>query len=153
MSVRAQLDPESRKLDIRFEGPDGMDDPFEPTPYRDFLPPNVSSPQGEGYVHLRVTPRSDAPHGTTLTNQASIVFDEHLGGPTIPTPTVTNTIDSVGPGVTTLIIGEGEGTATATANWTADDSDSGPDRYEVYFATGASARTGRSEHGLDLLVF
>ncbi|HEX8298457.1 MAG TPA: T9SS type A sorting domain-containing protein, partial [Rubricoccaceae bacterium] len=59
-----------------------------------FLPPNVSSPEGEGGVSFTVQPVSGLPTGTRLENRAEIVFD--INAP-IVTPLWTNTVDVTAP--------------------------------------------------------
>jgi RHS repeat-associated protein len=59
-----------------------------------FLPPDDGSGIGEGYVQYTVQPKVSLATGTTITQQASVVFD--INAP-IATNTVTNTIDSVAP--------------------------------------------------------
>jgi hypothetical protein len=39
------------------------------------LPPNVTSPEGEGNFTYSITPQSDLPNGTEITNRAHIRFD------------------------------------------------------------------------------
>jgi len=39
------------------------------------LPPNVNSPEGEGYFTYSISPRTDLPSGTTISNRAHIRFD------------------------------------------------------------------------------
>jgi hypothetical protein len=59
-----------------------------------FLPPNVTSPEGEGSVGYTVALRPDLPTGTRIANRAEIVFD--INAP-IVTPAWVNTIDAAPP--------------------------------------------------------
>ncbi|MEZ5143248.1 MAG: hypothetical protein R2726_12130 [Acidimicrobiales bacterium] len=89
VQVRARLDLDTRVATWTFRtiDPATGDLPLDPT--AGFLPPNVTSPQGEGYVELGVDPVPTAAPGTVLSEQASIVFDDN---PAIATNTWTNTI-------------------------------------------------------------
>ncbi|HPA47788.1 MAG TPA: hypothetical protein PK395_18640, partial [bacterium] len=51
------------------------------------LPPNVTPPEGDGFISYRVRPRPRLAIGTVIQNTASIVFDYN---PPIVTPTVTH---------------------------------------------------------------
>ena len=53
------------------------------------LPPNVSAPEGQGFITFQVTPDAGLPIGTVIENEASIVFDFN---PPIATPTVVHEI-------------------------------------------------------------
>ncbi|MEW6618936.1 MAG: hypothetical protein AB1422_06255 [bacterium] len=54
------------------------------------LPPNIVSPEGEGYVSFSVNAKQGLVAGTEITNQASIRFDYN---PSMDTPPVTNIVD------------------------------------------------------------
>jgi hypothetical protein len=58
------------------------------------LPPNVESPEGEGYVMFTIEPRPGLASGTEIRNSASIVFDAN---PAIVTPEVVHVIDTAPP--------------------------------------------------------
>lgn len=53
------------------------------------LPPNVTEPEGQGFITYEVTPRAGLSEGTVIENTASIVFDFN---PPIGTPTVVHEI-------------------------------------------------------------
>ncbi|MBI1826067.1 MAG: PPC domain-containing protein [Planctomycetes bacterium] len=74
------LDPETRQL------------PTDPT--LGFLPPNVTAPEGEGFVEFTIKPKASVTTGTVITNTASIVFDYN---DPIATNGVSNTIDAAPP--------------------------------------------------------
>lgn len=58
------------------------------------LPPNVTPPQGEGFVSFSVKLKKNVNSGETIKNNATIVFDEN---PAITTNTWTNIIDTIAP--------------------------------------------------------
>ncbi len=57
-------------------------------PLAGFLPPNNETGRGEGHIGFTILPRANAPFGTILTNQATIVFDVNL-------PIVTNEVMNI----------------------------------------------------------
>jgi hypothetical protein len=59
-----------------------------------FLPPNVTSPEGEGYLYYSVSPRTTLQSGDQLESTASIYFDTN---DPIVTNTWSNTIDVLPP--------------------------------------------------------
>ncbi|MFN8697900.1 MAG: T9SS type A sorting domain-containing protein [Flavobacteriales bacterium] len=59
-----------------------------------FLPPNVESPEGEGYLHYMVSPRNDLVSGQELASLATIYFDTNEP---ITTNTWVNTLDTAPP--------------------------------------------------------
>ncbi len=58
-------------------------------PLAGFLPPNVTPPEGDGSVLFTISPKAALPLGTTICNDARIVFDLN---PFIDTPEWCNTI-------------------------------------------------------------
>lgn len=83
-----------------FRGSPHLDDPFTPTPFGDFLPPNADDRRGEGSITFAVRAKSNLSTGTTITNVAAIVFDPHNDGPRIDTPPAKNRLDRSAPVVT-----------------------------------------------------
>jgi hypothetical protein len=121
VTVEGFFDPNTGKAEWTFAGPDDLDDPFAPTPYRDFLPPNVNSPEGEGYVRYSVKPKAGLPTGTRIDNFATITFDEHVGGGPLETPPVFNTIDADAPSSAVESLDPVRASPTFTVNWGGDD--------------------------------
>lgn len=64
------------------------------SPYTGFLPPNVQSPEGQGWVTYTIRTRSDAQTGDVIEAEASIVFDDNEP---IDTPVYYNAIDAGAP--------------------------------------------------------
>ncbi|MEO8350299.1 MAG: carboxypeptidase regulatory-like domain-containing protein [Chthoniobacteraceae bacterium] len=63
-------------------------------PLAGFLPPNVTSPVGEGFVSYSIRAADTAPSGTVIDAQATIVFDQNEA---IDTPAIFHTLDAEGP--------------------------------------------------------
>lgn len=95
-------------------------------PLAGFLPPNVTSPEGEGHVAYTVQMK-DLPAGTAVPNQASIVFDTNAP---IETPVWSNTIDKAPPTVTLTAASAG-GSAEANVTWGGADDASGISRWDI----------------------
>lgn len=66
------------------------------------LMPNITPPEGEGYVTFSVKTKENLPTGTVLSNKADIIFDEN---PVITTNTYTNLIDKDVPVSTSRYLG------------------------------------------------
>src|SRR5687767_12277790 len=92
--IDARLDPATALLTWRFTSLDP--DTMEPTddPLAGFLPPNVTPPEGDGFVAFTVDPKPDLATDTEIANQARIFFDVN---PPIDTPVWRNTIDTTPP--------------------------------------------------------
>ncbi len=76
-------------------------------PYAGFLPPNETSPEGQGSIFFDIKLKEHLPHGTTIKNRAYIYFD--INAPII-TNTWSNYIDTVQPaGVLPEIPGKAPG--------------------------------------------
>lgn len=98
-----------------------------------FLPPNVLSPEGMGFVGFEVDLLSDLPSGTVIENNAAIYFD--FNAPII-TNTYQNTFDFIGPeshvnDVVDYVAGEN----TAMITWETEDDDPSLLFYNIYFNT------------------
>ena len=93
-----------------------------------FLPPNVTSPQGEGAVTFSVRVRDGLPSGAEVSNGAEIVFD--VNEP-IVTPVWTNTVDTEPP-TSSVDAFDGPSEAPFTVRVSASDAGSGPSVYALY---------------------
>lgn len=92
--IRAWLDVDTRVVTWEFMTIDPGTGDLPTDPDAGFLPPNVTSPQGEGVMEYRAKVKADTAVGATVPAQASIVFDDN---PAIETNTWTNTIGVVLP--------------------------------------------------------
>ena len=123
VSVGATFSTSKGVLDAVFAGPPALDDPFQPTPYDDFLPPNNTSPEGEGYVRFSALPKVATATGTTITEWATVYFDEHLadGGSSLATNSWSNKVDSAAPTAVAVTAQAVSLTAAVPVTWTASD--------------------------------
>jgi hypothetical protein len=82
------------------------------------LPPNITPPQGEGWVQFTVTPKANLPTGTRISNHAVIVFD--LNAP-LATNATLNTLDFEPPKTTAPSVTKVPGKDQVALSWSVDD--------------------------------
>lgn len=82
------------------------------------LPPNVTPPQGEGWVKFIVNPKSNLPTGTQMKNKAVIIFD--LNKP-LATNVSVNTLDFDPPKTNITSVSNVQGSRNVKVAWTIDD--------------------------------
>lgn len=103
-------------------------------PLAGFLPPNVHSPEGQGYFTYSIELKNSVSHGTIINNKASIVFDNNSP---ILTNTWSNTIDTIQPVSTiTSLTRLSDTTARFICNGT--DANSGVESYRLYGSKSGS---------------
>ena len=83
-----------------------------------FLPPDNSSGVGEGYVQYTVQPKAGLTTGTTINQQASVVFDTNAP---LSTNTVVNTIDAGPPTSSVTALPASETSPSFTVSWSGQD--------------------------------
>ena len=100
-----------------------------------FLPPNISSPEGEGNVSFSCLLNKTIAHDEIVSNKASIIFD-------LNTPIVTNTyknrIDAVTPTSTINALNAKQIDTTFTVSWNGLDEGSGIKKYNIFVAQETS---------------
>ena len=128
VSVDLDIDQLTRVLTARF----GSLDPLTLLPPDDvdagFLPVNDATHRGEGFFTYLVRPVAGIASGTTINNQASIVFDTNAP---ILTPVVTNTID-VGLPTSSVLPLTAKQNNSFTVKWTGTDDAAGIGTYDVF---------------------
>jgi len=97
------------------------------------LPPNVTPPEGEGWVMFHIDQLPDLPSGTEITNQASIKFD--YNDPML-TGTVLNTIDAGYPSSSMISTYTHLDSTNYLVSWTGQDDlfGSGIKDYTIYYS-------------------
>ncbi len=108
--------------------------PSDPT--LGFLPPDTDGVVGQGYVTFTITPNASAANGTTISNQASVVFDTNAA---ILTPTWSNTLDTTVPTSQVQSAIGRPGTMNFDVTWSGSDTGSGIANYTVYVSDSGSA--------------
>ena len=101
-----------------------------------FLPPNISSPEGEGNVAFSCLLKQSVAHNDIINNRASIVFD--FNAP-ILTNTYTNKIDAIAPvsAVNPLSINQTD--TVFNVSWAGTDQGCGIMNFNVFVSTNDSA--------------
>jgi RHS repeat-associated protein/uncharacterized repeat protein (TIGR01451 family) len=130
VSVSASLDPNSGTLTWTMQSIDPTTGSIPQNPLAGFLPPDNSSRQGEGFMVYTVKPKPGVANGTTIYNQASIVFDLNAA---IQTNQVTNTIDSIYPTSSVTPLPATTTSASFPVSWTGTNpSGSGIATYDIF---------------------
>ena len=119
VDIDAELNPNTGVLTVIYTSidPETGDIPLDP--FSGFLPPNVTAPEGDGFLGYSVSPKSGLSSDTDFTAVATIVFDFEAP---LNTPTVTNTLDSTAP--TSAVIAfpvSDQSRGKFIVNWTASD--------------------------------
>ncbi len=98
-----------------------------------FLPPNVTAPEGEGFIDYTVDPKASLPTGTTINAKATVIFDAELPDQSsLDTATFVNTIDAGPPSSNVSPLPATE-PPSFTVSWSGQDpGGSGIATYDVY---------------------
>jgi hypothetical protein len=91
LKVKAGLDPVNRKIFWTLSTIDPETGLPPEDPAKGFLPPNDSTGRGEGFVSYEIDAKENLNHGDSISNKASIIFDENAA---IETNTWTNIIST-----------------------------------------------------------
>lgn len=100
-----------------------------------FLPPNIDSINGRGYVAFTIGQKSTNTHLTAVSNKASIVFD--FNAPII-TPLWTNIVDTVKPQSQVLNEFRVLTDSAFSVKWSGFDADAGIRNYRIYVSENNS---------------
>lgn len=132
LSVRtdAKLDTLTGILKWRFLSIDPLTRELISDPADGFLPPNITSPQGEGFISYSIQPKASLPHGAQVKNKASIYFDNNAP---IITNEFLNTIDKQKPVSAVTNIPSEVFDTTFTVQWSGNDNGAGVRSYDVFY--------------------
>ena len=104
-----------------------------------FLPPDDAAGDGEGFVSWTGSAKSGLTTGTTITGQASIVFDRNAA---ISTPVWTNTIDATAPTASVTPLPATSTAGNLNVSWSGSDgTGSGVANYDLYESTDGGPLT------------
>lgn len=134
--VKGKLDTLSHIAKWTFSSFDPLTMKLTDSIFDGFLPPNVNSPAGEGFVMFHVKPFDSLPHLRKLVNNASIIFDNNA--PVI-TPLWINTIDKNKPNSFVNPLPATISDTTFTIYLTGTDANSGVSVYDLYVSINDSA--------------
>lgn len=98
-----------------------------------FLPPDVKSPEGQGYVSYKISPKAGLGTGDMIQNKAYITFDYNT---VIPTNAWNNTFDFVAPVSKIEPLAATTTDSTFVVHWGGSDNLSGIARYNISYAVG-----------------
>lgn len=136
LRINARFDTQTGVAQWSFASLDPITMGLTEDPFGGFLPPNVSSPEGEGYVSFTSKLKPNLPHATVISNKATIIFD--LNAP-INTNTWVNAIDRVPP-VSRVNALPAQTTQTSfMVNWSGTDQHSGVRSYSVFVSKNGAA--------------
>jgi len=116
--VAGSFDPSTRLVSWTFTAVDPASGNPITDPTAGFLPPDVTPPEGEGFVNYSVAPLSGLATPTTISTQATVVFDSN---PAMDTATLVNTIDGQAPVVTMAALPATSPAGNLTVAWTGSD--------------------------------
>ncbi|MBW3624591.1 MAG: SBBP repeat-containing protein, partial [Armatimonadetes bacterium] len=144
VKIKAKLDTGNGLLTWTFRSvdPDTGEPPEDP--FAGFLPPNKTSPEGEGNVLFTVRVKANLhPNLLNLSNQARIVFDTNAP---IDTPIWRNTIDNIRPTSQVLPLDAVQSSARFEVKWSGTDTGSGVKGYTIYVSEDGGPYTVWLEH-------
>ncbi|MGE0267302.1 MAG: hypothetical protein AB7S78_02425 [Candidatus Omnitrophota bacterium] len=129
--LEASLNTGSGVVTWKFTALDPNTHALTDDPEAGFLPPNITHPEGEGFVLFSIRPKDDVSTGDEIENEASIVFDTNSP---IITNTWLNTIDATKPS-SSMNSMDSEGTLTSfDISWSGSDAHSGIKEYTLYIS-------------------
>ncbi len=138
LDVAAGIDVATGRVFWQFSSidPDTGATPVDPA--MGFLPPNLNSPDGQGFVTYAVTPRSDAATGAVIDVEATIVFDTNEP---MDTPPIFNTIDAEAPDTAVSPLDAQQVSEDFMVTWTGADGPGGSAlaAYTIYVARDGGA--------------
>jgi hypothetical protein len=129
--VTGEIDMETGEVTVLFLSLDADTMEPETDPFAGFLPPNVNSPEGEGFVTFIISPQPELDHLDAVENYASIIFDENEP---IITPLWINVIDREAPVSSIVDLPEIIYTNTFNITWQAEDAHSGVRQIFIFMA-------------------
>ena len=127
--INASLNTSTGLLTWRYASIDPATNQPPLDPLAGFLPPNKTSPEGQGTVLFTVKPKAGLTTGAQIHNQASITFDSNAP---ILTPAWLNTIDASKPTSHALPLPTTQNSPSFTVQWTGSDTGSGIQDYTIY---------------------
>ncbi len=141
VEVTVSFDADTGVITWRMQSIDPVTGELPEDPLAGFLPPNDENSSGEGFLTFAVSADAGLAAGTTIANQASIVFD--VNDP-IETNEVLNTIDAGAPASQVAALPT-EGLASSVlVSWSGVDEEgngSGIAGYDIYVSKDGAAYT------------
>jgi len=129
VTIQTTLDKDTGLLTWRFTSIDPETGQLPEDPDAGFLPPDVNPPAGDGSVSFTVQPQASVATGTTICNQASIIFD--VNAP-IDTPAWCNTFDTTLPTSQVGTLPATQPTTSFPVQWAGADQGAGIAGYTLF---------------------
>ncbi len=136
LRINAWLDQDAGVANWVFASFDPATMDLTEDPFGGFLPPNVNSPEGEGYVSFSIDLVPNQPHNSRIPNKATIVFD--LNQP-IVTNTWVNSIDRLPPVSSVNPLPAQNNGLSVEVSWGGSDANSGLDNFSIYYSKNGAA--------------
>jgi cytoskeletal protein CcmA (bactofilin family) len=136
LQVHGKLDTLTGIVKWSFHSLDRLTMELTEDPDGGFLPPNTTSPQGEGHVTFSCELKNTVQHGDMISNKASIVFD--LNAPII-TNTYINHIDDKVPFSMVAPLALVQEDSIFTVSWSGSDMGSQIANYNIFVSVNDSA--------------
>jgi hypothetical protein len=136
VTVTASLDKATGLLRWRFMSIDPDTGQLTDDPDAGFLSPNTQPPAGEGSVAFSVERKAALASGTSICNQATIVFDLNAA---IVTPQWCNAIDTIAPASNVAALAASQASPSFALHWSGSDAGSGIADYSIFVSTNGGA--------------
>jgi hypothetical protein len=136
--INAGLDKNTGIIRWTFTSLDPVTMQHNNDPLGGFLPPNKTSPQGQGGVAFSVMPKLGLATNTQINNQATIVFDKNAP---IDTNVYANTIDNSNPTSSITALTSSQSVHSFLVKWSGTDSGSGLRDYTVFVSANGGPFT------------
>ncbi len=138
--VSAALNASTGVLEWRMTSIDPATGEPPSNPLVGFLPPDMTPPQGEGFVSFTVTPKPGLSTGVQISNSASITFDANAP---VTTGTWVNTIDADPPTsqVSSNLTMHSACTTPVNVQWSGSDVGSGLTTYSIFVSVDGGPYT------------
>jgi RHS repeat-associated protein len=122
VEISASLNPKTGLVTWTFTSidPTTQDIPIDPSV--GFLPPDVTAPEGEGFVSYTIQPKSTITASTPINAQATVVFDQNAP---LNTPQISNVLDPVAPTSSVSPLPATTTSPTFTVSWSGQDDAGG----------------------------
>lgn len=135
--VNANLEKATGLVTWRFESLDPATGEFTTDPIAGFLPPNITSPEGEGSVSFLVKPKDNS-SGAVIPNNARIIFDANVP---IETNLWSNTLDNDVPSSQVKPLPAITNSSGILVEWMGSDLGSGVASYDIFVSKNGAPFT------------
>lgn len=136
LRIQGSLDTATHVLRVKFASLDTLNYDITQDITQGFLNPNVTSPEGEGFIGFSLKLLPGLPHQQIISNSASIIFD---GNAPVVTPAWINTIDTIKPASNVIQLPAVINDTLFTIHINGNDAHAGIHGYNLYVSVNDSA--------------